>query len=64
MKAIKNGKGTDERLENLEARFNQICELQKALASEKPLIKSTLKEQSRVSESDKLNINNNLFLNF
>ena len=65
LKAIKNGKGTDERLENLEARFNQICELQKALTIEKPLIKSTLKEESRASDSDKLNnFNNNLFLNF
>jgi HK97 family phage prohead protease len=64
LKAIKNGKGTDERLENLEARFKQICELQKALATEKPLIKSTLKEQSRVSDSDKTIQSNNLFLNF
>ena len=46
MKAIKNGKGTDERLENLEARFKQICELQKALATEKPLIKSTRKNKA------------------
>jgi len=65
LKAIKNGKGTDERLENLEARFKQICELQKALTIEKPLIKSTLKAESRASDSDKLNnFNNNLFLNF
>ncbi len=65
LKAIKNGKGTDERIENLEARFNQICELQKALTIEKPLIKSTLKAESRNSDSDKLNnFNNNLFLNF
>ena len=65
LKAIKNGKGTDERIENLEARFKQICELQKALTIEKPLIKSTLKAESRTSDSDKLNnFNNNLFLNF
>ena len=65
LKAIKNGKGTDERLENLEARFKQICELQKALTIKKPLIKSTLKAESRNSDSDKLNnFNNNLFLNF
>lgn len=50
-KALKNGKGTDERLENLEARFKQICELQKALASEKPSIKDTLKDESRASDS-------------
>jgi len=61
LKAIKNGKGADERLENLEARFNQICELQKALASEKPSVKDTLKSESRESDSNK---NNYLFLNF
>jgi len=61
LKAIKNGKGTDERIENLEARFKQICELQKALTSEKPLIKDTLKSESRESDSNK---NNLLILNF
>lgn len=61
LKAIKNGKGTDERLENLEARFKQICELQKALASEKPSFKDTLKGESRDSDSDK---NNLLILTF
>lgn len=62
LKAIKNGKGTDERLENIEARFKQICEIQKALAELKPSIKGTLKEESR-SNSDS-NKNNNLFLTF
>lgn len=59
-KALKNGKGTDERLENLEARFKQICELQKALASEKPDIKSTLKNESRGSDSNKYKLLFNL----
>lgn len=62
LKAIKNGKGTDERLENIEARFKQICEIQKALTDLKPSIKDTLKEESR-SNSDS-NKNNNLFLTF
>ena len=62
LKAIKNGKGTDERLENIEARFKQICEIQKALTELKPSIKGTLKEESR-SNSDS-NKNNNLFLTF
>jgi HK97 family phage prohead protease len=61
LKAIKNGKGTDERLENIEARFKQICELQKALTDSKPSVKDTLKNESR-ADSD--SINNNLFINF
>ena len=60
IKVIKNGTGTDERIINLEARFKQICELQKALANEKPSIKGTFNEQSRNSDSDKSNILYNL----
>lgn len=40
--AIKNGKGTDERLENLEAMFKQIQQLQQSLIEQEPSIKDTL----------------------
>lgn len=43
LKAIKNGKGTDERLINLEARFKQLQELRNSLFVVKSSIKDTLK---------------------
>jgi len=43
LKAIKRGTGTDERLENLEARFKQLQELRNSLFVEKPSVKDTLK---------------------
>ncbi len=41
MKAIKNGKGTDARLENIEMRFKQIQQLRDSLIMEKPSFKDT-----------------------
>jgi len=41
--AIKNGKGTDERLENIELMFAQLMQLQDSLKGLKPSIKDTLK---------------------
>jgi hypothetical protein len=48
-KAIKTGKGTDERLEYIEAMFNQIQQMQKDLINLQPFVKSTAKPE--VSES-------------
>ena len=45
LKAIKRGTGTDERLENLEARFKQLQELRNSLFVEKPSLKDTLKAE-------------------
>lgn len=42
LKAIKNGKGTDERLESLEVRFKQIQELRNSLIIKQPSIKDTV----------------------
>lgn len=39
--ALKNGKGTDQRLENLEAQFKQIQQLQVSLSQAKPVFKTT-----------------------
>lgn len=39
--ALKNGKGTDERLESLEAQFKQIQQLQVSLSHAKPVVKTT-----------------------
>jgi HK97 family phage prohead protease len=43
MKALKNGGGTDERLENLEARFKQLQEMRNSLFVLKPSTKDTMK---------------------
>ncbi len=45
LKAIKRGTGTDERLENLEARFKQLQELRNSLFVLKPSVKDTLKSE-------------------
>ena len=45
LKAIKRGTGTDERLENLEARFKQLQELRNSLFILKPSVKDTLKSE-------------------
>jgi len=58
LKAIKRGTGTDERLENLEARFKQLQELRNSLFVEKPSLKDTLKAE-KPNDNDK----KNLFLN-
>ena len=42
-KALKNGKGTDERLETIEIRFKQIQQLRNSLTTEEPFNKDTLK---------------------
>lgn len=57
--AIKSGKGTDERLQNLEAMFKQICELQEALLTQKQSVKDTLKDEKAASP----NSNTNQFFN-
>lgn len=43
--ALKNGKGTDQRLENLEIKFKQSQQLIKSLESMKPSVKDTLKQE-------------------
>jgi hypothetical protein len=58
LKAIKRGTGTDERLENLEARFKQLQELRNSLFVEKPSLKDTLKAE-KPNDNDK----KELFLN-
>lgn len=50
--ALKNGKGTDERLQNLEAMFKQIQQVQKSLIEMKPDIKSTLLNEPK--DADRL----------
>ena len=45
-KALRNGKGTDMRLEEIEARFKQIQQLRNSLLEEKPSIKDTLKKEA------------------
>lgn len=44
IKAIRTGKGSDERGESLEARYKQIQELRNSLMTEKPSLKDTLAE--------------------
>lgn len=63
MKALKNGKGTDERLENIEMRFKQIQQLRDSLVIEKPDIKSTLKDEKPNDEQIKKKLFLNLILN-
>jgi len=48
--ALKNGKGTDERLENLEIMFKQIQQLQQSLIELKPSTKNTLITEPRSNE--------------
>lgn len=55
--ALKNGKGTDERLQNLEAMFKQIQQMQKSLIEMKPDIKSTLITEPKNSVYKKQLIN-------
>lgn len=45
VKALKHGKGTDERLESIEARFKQIQQLRDSLLETQPSIKDTVKGQ-------------------
>jgi len=56
MKAIKNGKGTDARLENIEMRFKQIQQLRDSLIIEKPDIKSTFitEQPNEAQQKDEL----------
>lgn len=42
--AIKNGKGTDARLENIELQFKQLKQLQNSLATIEPIVKGTQTE--------------------
>lgn len=44
-KILRDGKGTDERLENIEAMFKQIQQLQNSLAVKEPSVKDTLKSE-------------------
>ena len=52
--ALKNGKGTDERLENIEQMFAQLKQLQNSLELKQPSIKDTVKEDEPKAEADKL----------
>ena len=52
--ALKNGKGTDERLENIEQMFAQLKQLQNSLEIKEPSVKDTLKEEPK--EADNLSI--------
>lgn len=45
MKALKNGRGTDGRLENIELKFKQIQQLRNSLHIAKPFDKNTLKNE-------------------
>jgi len=63
MKALKNGKGTDERLENIEMRFKQIQQLRDSLIIEKPDVKFTLKDEKPNNEQTKKQLFLNLILN-
>ena len=58
IKALKTGKGTDGRLENIEMRFKQIQQLRDSLITQKPFDKNTLKDEKPNDEEKK-----NLFLN-
>ncbi len=58
LKALKNGKGTDERLENLEARFKQLQELRNSLFIVKPSTKDT--KAMNEPNNTKTNFYNNL----
>ena len=51
--AIKNGKGTDERLENIELMFAQLMQLQDSLKGLKPTIKDTLNGEPTNEEARK-----------
>ena len=56
-KTLRNGGGTDERLQNLELTFKQIQELQNSLIASKPSIKDTLdknKPNNSVNLEEKL----------
>ena len=57
-KTLRNGGGTDERLQNLELTFKQIQELQNSLVAIKPSIKDTL-EQNEPNNS--VNLEEKLF---
>lgn len=61
-KAIKNGKGTDERLENLEAMFKQIQQLQQSLIVDEPVVKTT-QIQSQPTSNDYHKFLTNLLIN-
>ena len=55
IKALKNGKGSDDRLENLELRFKQIQQIQKSLNDLlNPSIKDNLKEKKEPINDNQL----------
>jgi HK97 family phage prohead protease len=61
LKALKNGKGTDDRLSTIEARFKQIQQLKDSLITEKSSIKETLEvKKSKQTEEE---AKRELFLN-
>jgi len=63
IKALKNGKGTDGRLENIEMRFKQIQQLRDSLITKEPFDKNTLKENKPNLEQEKKKLFLNLILN-
>lgn len=52
VKALKNGKGTDERLESLEARFKQIQELRNSLLLAKPTVEKVTLEDRKPNNTE------------
>lgn len=61
LKALRNGKGTDDRLSTIEARFKQIQQLKDSLITEKSSIKETL--EVKKSEQTEEEAKRKLFLN-
>jgi len=57
VKALKNGKGTDERLENIELKLKQIQQKYNSLLELKSFDKNTLINESKLSEQDVKNAN-------
>lgn len=64
LKALKNGKGTDDRLSTIEARFKQIQQLKDSLITEKSSIKETLdvKKSDDTTEAERRELFLNLLL--
>jgi len=64
LKALKNGKGTDDRLSTIEARFKQIQQLKDSLITEKSSIKETLdvKKSNDTTEAERRELFLNLLL--
>ncbi len=60
--ALKNGKGTDERLENIEQMFAQLKQLQNSLTDLTPSVKDTLESTPEIDEVVKTKLNYTHFI--